>query len=337
MKTLYLCGAGNPEGVRLALNINEKEARWNRIILLDDDPSKHGQAILGVEVAGPFEMLEQADPNTAEVSNMVAMTTARRWSARRKIEEFGLPFATLINPLVDMSGVTFGEDITVYSNATISAHASVDEASVIFTGAAVGHGCQLGQCCVVAPGAVINARVQVGDGVYIGTNASILPDLKIGAWATIGANSAVIEDVPAGATVMGVPAAILMVINERPDRKVFPGPKTDRPEREKDSGAPQSSTEEALANLWAQVLGIEKIGIHDNFFKLGGNSLSAVKVVFRIRQTFGVDLPLQTFFQLPTLASLAKKLEEEPVLEADDTEQDSQVENLGDVRRVLGV
>ena len=142
MTTLYLCGAGNPEGVRLALAINEKQARWNRIILLDDDPSRHGETILGVEIAGPFEMLEQADPNTAEVANMVARTTDKRLSARRKIEEFGLPFASLIHPFVDISGVTFGVGITVYSMATVLAHASVGDVSVILTGAVVGHGCR---------------------------------------------------------------------------------------------------------------------------------------------------------------------------------------------------
>ena len=57
--TLYLCGAGNPEGVRLALRINEKDSRWEKILVLDDDSSKHGKSILGVEIAGPFEMLEQ--------------------------------------------------------------------------------------------------------------------------------------------------------------------------------------------------------------------------------------------------------------------------------------
>jgi hypothetical protein len=46
--------------------------------------------------------------------------------------------------------------------------------------------------------------------VYLGTNASILPDVKVGPWATIGANSAVIQNVPTGATVMGVPAQVLI-------------------------------------------------------------------------------------------------------------------------------
>jgi sugar O-acyltransferase (sialic acid O-acetyltransferase NeuD family) len=216
MTTLYLCGAGNPEGVRLALAINEVQKRWDRIVLLDDDPSKQGQSILGVRIAGPFAALGQADPASAEVVNLVARTTKKRLSAMQKIEAYGLPFASLIDPGADMIGVDVNRDITVYRHALFCANATVDEGSVFFAGAIVGHGCRLGRCCVVAPGAVINARVELGEGVYIGTNASILPDLKIGAWATIGANSAVIRDVPAGATVMGVPAQMLMLSTEDP-------------------------------------------------------------------------------------------------------------------------
>jgi sugar O-acyltransferase (sialic acid O-acetyltransferase NeuD family) len=210
MTTLYLCGAGNLEGVRLALTINKAQSRWERVIILDDDPSKHGQSILGVEIIGPFSVLKQANSESDEVSNMVARTTKARQSALRKIKEYGLPFATLINPGIDITGVDFSRDITVYPNAQLCANAAVGAGLVALMGAIVGHKCHVGQGCIVAPGAVINARVQVGDGVYVGTNASIMPDLRVGPWATIGANSAVVQDVPAGATVMGVPAQILM-------------------------------------------------------------------------------------------------------------------------------
>ena len=60
-KTLYLCGAGNPEGVRLALVVNHVEKRWDRVVLLDDDLSKHGSLVLGVEIVGPFAALEDAN------------------------------------------------------------------------------------------------------------------------------------------------------------------------------------------------------------------------------------------------------------------------------------
>ena len=63
MRTLYLCGAGNQEGIRLALVVNRAQANWARIVLLDDDPNKQGQSILGVEIIGPFHLLAQAvDP-----------------------------------------------------------------------------------------------------------------------------------------------------------------------------------------------------------------------------------------------------------------------------------
>lgn len=209
MTTLYLCGAGNVEGVRLALSVNREERRWSRIVLLDDDAAKHGRSILGIEIIGPFELLETVEPGAGEAANLVARTTARRRAARARIRTFAVPLTPLIHPNVDTTGVKFGRDILAFQNATLGAESSVGEGSVIFMGAVVGHGSRLGECCILAPNAVVNARVRVGDDVYVGTNASILPDLRIGAGATIGACSAVMQDVPAEATVIGVPGRVL--------------------------------------------------------------------------------------------------------------------------------
>ena len=210
MSTLYLCGAGNVEGVRLAIVVNRTNQRWERIVILDDDASKHGRKVLGIEILGPFSLLKQADPASTEVANLVTRTTRKRMFAMQKIQQYGLPFATLIHPGVDMTGVEFDGDLTVYQNVSFCAAARIERGCAVLTGAVVGHGCHMGRCCVVAPGAVINARVELGEGVYLGTNASILPDLKLGSWATVGSNSAVIQNVESGATVMGVPAQILI-------------------------------------------------------------------------------------------------------------------------------
>ncbi|MFD3656617.1 phosphopantetheine-binding protein, partial [Streptomyces sp. NPDC058620] len=69
--------------------------------------------------------------------------------------------------------------------------------------------------------------------------------------------------------------------------------------------APRSETERVLAEMWAELLGVERVGVDDNFFDLGGHSLLATQVVSRIRAVFAVDLPLASVFDRPTVAAIA--------------------------------
>ena len=216
MTLLYLCGAGNPEGVRLALRINRGRGDWSQIQLLDDYPGRWGKEILGVQVAGPFNLLEAVPPEGARVANLVARTTSRRWIARQRIAAYGVPFAPLVDPDVDIDGTVLPDDLIVYRGAVVGAECTLGAGSVVFMGAVVGHASTLGKVCVVAPGAVINARVRLDDGAYVGTNAAILPDVSVGAWVTVGACSLVTHDVPAGATVMGVPGKVMMTRGSDP-------------------------------------------------------------------------------------------------------------------------
>ena len=68
---------------------------------------------------------------------------------------------------------------------------------------------------------------------------------------------------------------------------------------------PRNETELVIAGIWRELLGLEKLGIHDNFFELGGDSLLAVQVCSRLRSALGKGMPLQTFFDSPTVARLA--------------------------------
>nr|QEO74874.1 condensation domain-containing protein [uncultured bacterium] len=73
--------------------------------------------------------------------------------------------------------------------------------------------------------------------------------------------------------------------------------------------APQTPLEISLAQSWMDLLHLERVGIHDDFFELGGHSLLATQAVNKIRQLCGVELPLRSFFETPTIAGLAAKLE----------------------------
>jgi acyl transferase domain-containing protein len=70
--------------------------------------------------------------------------------------------------------------------------------------------------------------------------------------------------------------------------------------------APENETEQALAGMWQDLLGIDRVGIHDDFFELGGHSLLATRVIALVRREFGVELPLRTMFEALTVADLAE-------------------------------
>lgn len=90
------------------------------------------------------------------------------------------------------------------------------------------------------------------------------------------------------------------------DRQALPAPEEmHQPERPA-GGAPRSPVEESLAEMWKAVLKVRSIGIHDQFFELGGHSLLATQVASRIREMFGVNLPLRLLLEKTTIAELAE-------------------------------
>ncbi len=93
------------------------------------------------------------------------------------------------------------------------------------------------------------------------------------------------------------------------DRKALPAPNPSRPELESVFVAPHTHTEEVVARLWAEILKLEEVGIDDNFFELGGHSLLATQVISRLREAFGIELPLRSLFESPTVADLAERIE----------------------------
>jgi amino acid adenylation domain-containing protein len=97
--------------------------------------------------------------------------------------------------------------------------------------------------------------------------------------------------------------------NGKVNRRALPAPDPIKPELAGGYVAPQTPVEEALVKIWAEVLGLKRVGIHDNFFEVGGHSLLATQLVSRVRDAFGVELPLRSVFEAPAIAQLAKVVE----------------------------
>jgi thioesterase domain-containing protein len=93
--------------------------------------------------------------------------------------------------------------------------------------------------------------------------------------------------------------------NGKIDRRALPAPDRANLATRHEFASPQTPTEERLAMLWGELLGLEHVGRYDNFFELGGQSLLATRLVARIRDTFQVDLSLRRLFETPTLTAVA--------------------------------
>ncbi|HEY9748823.1 MAG TPA: condensation domain-containing protein, partial [Allocoleopsis sp.] len=100
--------------------------------------------------------------------------------------------------------------------------------------------------------------------------------------------------------------ALPLTPNGKIDRKALPLPEL---QEVAISNQARSPVEEVLTGIWAQVLGLENVGIYDNFFDLGGHSLLATQVISRLNRAFQLELPLRDLFEAPTVAGLAARIE----------------------------
>lgn len=78
----------------------------------------------------------------------------------------------------------------------------------------------------------------------------------------------------------------------------------DRPDARPEHVAPQTEVEQFIAEVWAEVLGRDRIGVHDDFFELGGQSVQVTKAINKIQLLTGLELELRAFFETPTIAGL---------------------------------
>lgn len=112
-----------------------------------------------------------------------------------------------------------------------------------------------------------------------------------------------------------------ITINGKVDRNLLPAIEDLRPELEADYAAPRNELEQALSNIWSEILNLDKVGIRDNFFELGGQSLMATQIVSRIRGYLGMEIPLYVIFGAkPTIEQTAEAIEQYQLEQIDSSE-----------------
>ncbi|WP_345740644.1 amino acid adenylation domain-containing protein [Stackebrandtia albiflava] len=94
--------------------------------------------------------------------------------------------------------------------------------------------------------------------------------------------------------------------NGKIDRKALPAPTGERDHADAEYVAPRDAVEDSVAAIWSELLGTTRVGVHDDFFRLGGHSLSATRMVSRLRRDLGIEIPVGAVFTTPTLAGFAE-------------------------------
>ena len=125
--------------------------------------------------------------------------------------------------------------------------------------------------------------------------------------------------------------AIPLSPNGKVDRRALPRPEFSRPDAETTFVAPRGPVEEEVAEMWRDLLRIERISVHDNFFELGGHSLLLIQIATRMQRVFQVELTLRTLFNVPTIAEMATTISELQVAEEDPEEIARMIAELKDL------
>ena len=208
MTTIAGYGAGGH--ARSLLEALRSTEAWDVMALVDDDPARAGDAVLGVPVqAGPDALAALRARGVAHafvaIGGVAERAGRRRAFARLRELGFALP------PVVHASAVispwaTLGDGAQVLAGAIVNAAAALGEGAIVNTGAIVEHDCRVGASAHLGPRAVLGGHVAVGDGAHVGMGATVVEGRRIGAGAFVAAGAVVVADVPAGARVAGVPA-----------------------------------------------------------------------------------------------------------------------------------
>jgi sugar O-acyltransferase (sialic acid O-acetyltransferase NeuD family) len=203
METVWVIGGGGHAKVVIATLLAAGDFAIAGI--LDDDPRRRGDRVLGVDIVGDtsLETLARWGVGCAVIaigSNRTREQVAERCAGR-------VAWAAVVHPRAYVApGASLGAGTVVFAGAIVQPDTVIGRHAILNTGCSVDHDGHVGDFAHIAPGARLAGGVTVGTGSLVGLGAVVLPGRSVGAWATVGAGSVVTSDVPDGTVVMGVPA-----------------------------------------------------------------------------------------------------------------------------------
>ena len=185
-------------------------------VVLDDDPRRWGERLMGVEILGPVSRLARLEVRRAVVA-VGANRTRQRLVHQVEAEVDDLHWMVVVHPsAVVHPTAILGPGSVVMAGAVVQPDAQLGAHTIVNTGATVDHDCRGGDFVHLAPGVHLGGAVSLGEGAFLGIGTAAVPGASVGSWAVVGAGATVVHDVPSGVTAVGTPARPLSARGEAP-------------------------------------------------------------------------------------------------------------------------
>lgn len=180
--------------------------------IVDNDAELWGKQLLGVEIIGGEDIMEQYSYDKVMLVNGIGsiQLSVKRKQLYNKFKSLKYRFANVIHPTSIISeDVELGEGVQIMAGVIVQPGCSIGDNTILNTRVTVDHDCSIGAHAHLAPGVTLSGSVNIGCDTHIGTAAAVIQRVEIGDRCVIGAGSLVLKSIPSEVTAFGVPAKVV--------------------------------------------------------------------------------------------------------------------------------